>query len=67
MDTIITFSVMPLILSSVPLEAKLIYTISAFQNPTGVTLSQARRVRLLELALFLTPPERPTASDASPA
>ncbi len=29
---------------------KLIYTISAFQNPTGVTLSAARRVRLLELA-----------------
>lgn len=29
---------------------KLIYTISAFQNPTGVTLCQERRVRLLELA-----------------
>jgi len=29
---------------------KLIYTISAFQNPSGVTLSHERRVRLLELA-----------------
>lgn len=31
-------------------RTKLIYTISAFQNPSGVTLSEARRVRLLELA-----------------
>lgn len=29
---------------------KLIYTISAFQNPTGVTLSASRRERLIELA-----------------
>ncbi len=29
---------------------RLIYTISAFHNPTGVTLSAARRERLLELA-----------------
>lgn len=31
-------------------NVKFIYTISAFQNPTGVTLSLARRYRLLELA-----------------
>ncbi len=31
-------------------RVKLIYTISAFQNPSGVTLSEARRLRLLELA-----------------
>ncbi len=31
-------------------RVKLIYTISAYQNPTGVTLSYRRRVRLLELA-----------------
>ncbi len=31
-------------------RVKLIYTISAFQNPSGATLSMERRVRLLELA-----------------
>ncbi len=31
-------------------RVKLIYTISAFHNPTGATLSLARRERLLELA-----------------
>ncbi len=31
-------------------KAKLIYTIPDFQNPTGVTLSTARRMRLIELA-----------------
>jgi DNA-binding transcriptional MocR family regulator len=31
-------------------RAKLIYTVPDFQNPTGVTLSLARRRRLLELA-----------------
>jgi 2-aminoadipate transaminase len=31
-------------------RAKLIYTVPDFQNPTGVTLSLARRLRLLELA-----------------
>jgi 2-aminoadipate transaminase len=31
-------------------EAKFIYTIPTFQNPSGVTLSQGRRERLLELA-----------------
>ncbi|NJN52331.1 MAG: PLP-dependent aminotransferase family protein [Gammaproteobacteria bacterium] len=31
-------------------RVKLIYTISAYHNPTGVTLSLARRQRLLELA-----------------
>ncbi len=31
-------------------RVKLIYTISAFHNPTGYTLSMARRHRLLELA-----------------
>jgi DNA-binding transcriptional MocR family regulator len=31
-------------------RVKLIYTISAFHNPTGVTLTLERRVRLLELA-----------------
>lgn len=29
---------------------KLIYTVSNFQNPTGITMSQARRVELVELA-----------------
>lgn len=31
-------------------RVKLIYTISAYQNPTGVTLSEQRRVELLEVA-----------------
>ena len=31
-------------------SVKLIYTISAFQNPSGAVLSESRRVRLLELA-----------------
>ena len=31
-------------------SVKLIYTISAFQNPSGVTLSLARRIKLLEIA-----------------
>lgn len=31
-------------------KAKLIYTVSEFQNPTGVTLSLQRRKRLVELA-----------------
>ncbi len=31
-------------------RVKLIYTISAFQNPSGATLAARRRVRLLELA-----------------
>ena len=31
-------------------RVKLIYTISAFQNPTGATLSRGRRLELLELA-----------------
>jgi 2-aminoadipate transaminase len=31
-------------------KAKLIYTVSEFQNPTGVTLSLPRRKRLVELA-----------------
>lgn len=31
-------------------RAKLIYTVPDFQNPTGVTLSSARRRRLIELA-----------------
>ena len=31
-------------------RAKLIYTVPDFQNPTGVTLSLARRRRLMELA-----------------
>ena len=37
-------------LASAGRRVKLVYTISAFQNPTGVTLSTARRQRLLELA-----------------
>lgn len=37
------------VLAATP-RAKLIYTVPDFQNPTGVTLSLARRRRLLELA-----------------
>ncbi|UCG60861.1 MAG: PLP-dependent aminotransferase family protein [Candidatus Zixiibacteriota bacterium] len=31
-------------------EPKLIYTVSNFQNPTGITMSENRRVKLIELA-----------------
>ena len=31
-------------------DAKMIYTVPDFQNPTGVTLSLPRRQRLIELA-----------------
>ena len=32
------------------LDAKMIYTVPDFQNPTGVTLGEGRRERLIELA-----------------
>lgn len=37
-------------LSQAGRRVKLIYTISAFQNPSGATLSEQRRIRLLQLA-----------------
>ena len=37
-------------------QPKLIYTVATFQNPTGITMSEARRQRLVELAAEFTIP-----------